>query len=82
MSTRFHGYKRSSVLICGFAQQDPVFLLRLVSSQVVHGSFQWLDNTDEQIKPSFKWLDDNLRNINRRTCPKTNERRVDSHYYQ
>ena len=59
------------VLIRGFA---PVFLLKLVSSQAVHGSLQWLDNTEEQLKPSFEWLDDNLRNINRRTCPKTNEK--------
>ena len=58
----------------GFAQQDPVFLLKVVSSQAVHGSLQWLDNTEGQLKPSFKWLDDNLRNINRRNCPKTNEK--------
>ena len=71
VGTRFLGYKRRPVLIRGFAQQGPVFLL---SSQAVHVSLQWLDNTEEQLKASFKWLDDNLRNINRRTCPKANEK--------
>ena len=50
------------------------FPLKLVSSQAVHGSLQWLGNTEEQLKPSFKWLDDNLRNTNRHTCPKTSEK--------
>ena len=48
------------------------FLIELVS---VHGSLQWLDNTEEQLKPSFKWFDDNLGNINRRTCPKNEKDR-------
>ena len=74
VGTRPLGYKRRPALIRGFAQQDPVFLHEIVSSQAVHGSSQWLDNTEEQIKPSFKWLNDNLRNLNRRTCPKTNEK--------
>ena len=74
VGTGFLGYKRRPVLIRGFAQQDLGFLLTLVSSQAVHGPLQWLDNTEEQLRPSSKWLDDNLRNINRRTCPKTNEK--------
>ena len=74
VGTKFLKYKQKPILIRGFAQQDPVFLLNLVSSQAVHGSFQWLDNTEEQLKPSFKWLDDNLRNINRHTRPKVNEK--------
>ena len=47
---------------------------QLLLSQAVYGSLQWLDNTEEQLKPIFRWLNDNHRNINRRTCPKTNEK--------
>ena len=47
VGTRFLGYKRRPVLIRGFAQQDPVFLLKLVSSQAIHRLLQWLDDTED-----------------------------------
>ena len=46
----------------------------LIKSQALQASLEWLNNFEEQFKPGFRCVNDNLRHANRRTCPKTNER--------
>ena len=46
---------------------------RTFELQAPQASIQWLKNVQAQFKSGFRCMKDNVRNANRRTCPKTNE---------
>ena len=46
---------------------------RTFEIQAPQASIQWLENVQAQFKSGFKCMKDNVRDANRRTCPKTNE---------
>ena len=54
------------------AQFDKV--RKFIASEAPQSSQEWFNNMKEQFKHGFKWVDDNMRHANRRTCPKTNEK--------
>ena len=45
-----------------------------IASQTSQPSLRWIDNMEKQFKSGIKCVKDNIRDANRRTCPKTNER--------
>ena len=47
---------------------------KFIASEAPQSSQEWFNNMKEQFKHGFKWVDDNMRHANRRTCPKTNEK--------
>ena len=52
--------------------------LELIESQGPHMSLQWLDNIEEQFRPGFEWVKDNLRHANHHVSNETD--RQGSHW--
>ena len=44
-----------------------------IKSEAPQSSVEWLMNMQEQFKPGFKCVKDNIRHANHHTLPKTNE---------